>query len=220
MEAWIEGFPGLASFGDGARFVGRVALGGIGGVALMLMGCGGPEPAPGGAENTVRAFLAAEGVEEKMSHLAPDFRLRLWEGEALATRDRYRHMVAWDAVASGEMTLEHTETRGDTVTVRIEERNAFTELLELPPFRVESRFVVADGEILEQRMRDLVGPEHPSFTERFEEALTPVLEWAADAAPELLAAAVDQGRIHYDGDSARALLALIRQYRDRPEGRR
>lgn len=215
-----RGRVGRASTADERRFIRWRALVPIAGWWLVMGGCGSVASAPDGTEATVRAFLAAEGVEAKMSYLAPEFRLRLWPGEELATRDEYCAMVGWDAVASGEVTVMHAETNGDTVTMRLEERNAFTELLGLPPFRLESRFEVVDGMIVEQRMRELGDPNDPSVTKQFEDALEPVLEWARATAPELLEEAVEGDVIRYDGDSARALLTLIRRYQERPDGAR
>lgn len=142
--------------------------------------------------------------------LAPGFTLRSWDGSVMANRERYVTMLGWDAAAEGVRQIDRMEVEGDTVTVLVRETNEFTRLLELAPFRLESRFVINSGRIQEQRLRER--SDGLSFTRRFEDAIAPVLRWAETAAPDLLQALSLDGAIRYDEESARTLLRLIRLY--------
>lgn len=187
------------------------------GIVLVTTACrgmGGP-PTPPGAEPVavVSAFfeaLSAGNRTEAEALLAPGFILLSWDASVLASRERYVAMMGWDAAAEGVPLIERTVVEEDTVTVLVRETNEFTRLLELEPFRLESRFVINSGLIQEQRLRELA--DGPSYTRRFEDAIAPVLRWAETAAPELLRGVSVDGAIRYDEGSARRLLRLIRLY--------
>lgn len=173
-------------------------------------------------EDVVRSFLVAvDGGDapRAMSLLAPGFAMRSWDGDVLVGRERYPDVLGWDAVAEGEREVERFDVSDAAVTIRLVERNRFTELLGLAPFRMETRYAVRNGKIVDQRLRELTEPDTPSYTQRFTAAMEPILAWAEDRAPGLLAAATGSGgAIRYDAESARALLELIRRYRERKEG--
>lgn len=179
-------------------------------------------PGTGDPATVVRAFLAAldEGdAEGAMAMLAPDFSMRSWAGAVLVSREGYPDVLGWDLAAGGEREVERFEVDGDTVTLRIVERSRFTELLDLRPFRIETRYLVRDGAIAEQRFRELAPEGSAPYTVRFVEALRPVLAWAEKGAPALLAEATDGGAVRYDAPSARALLELVERHRKRQEER-
>jgi hypothetical protein len=173
-------------------------------------------------ENVVRSFLAAvDGgdVPRAMSLLASGFAMRSWDGDVLVGREGYGDVLGWDAVAEGEREVEQFDVSDEAVTVRLVERNRFTELLGLGPFRMKTRYVVQDGKIVDQRLRELSEEGAPSYTQRFTAAMEPILAWAEDHAPGLLAAASGSSvAIRYDAESARALLDLIRRYHEREQG--
>lgn len=154
-----------------------------------------------------------------MGMLAPDFSMRSWAGAVLVSREDYPDVLGWDLAAGGEREVERFEVDGDAVTLRIVERNRFTEILDLGPFRIETRYVVRDGAIAEQRFRELAPEGSPSYTVRFTEALQPVLAWAETGAPALLAEATDRGAVRHDAPSARALLELVQRWRKGQEER-
>lgn len=189
--------------------------------ALVSASCAGAADPEGATmsprvetEVVVRALLEAVDagdVSGVKSLLAPGFRMRSWEGESLATRSEYLTMLGWDLAAGGVRTIEALEVHGDTVSLEMRERNDFTRLLGLDPFQLEVRYVVAERLIAEQRLRE-VPEEGPSDTGRFDQAVTPILEWGREEAPGLLDAIVVDGSIRYDERSGRALLELIRLY--------
>lgn len=182
---------------------------------VSATGCGG-NAASTSPEATVRAFLGAlEGpdVEAALALLDEDFVFRNAAGSFEVDRDGIAPILTWDATARSEPRIEELRVSGDTVRTRLVERNRFSELLDLEPWVVDAEFVVRDGRILRETVRELTG-EGPSFTERFRAALEPVHRWAVEERPGVAEAVFEDGRIaRYDGPTARRLMRLIVSYR-------
>lgn len=186
-------------------------------VVLGIEGCGmSDSEGARGPERVVREMLEAAEAgdpERVLSFLTPHFAVHSWDGTPLMDRAGYREALAWDLAAGGTKEVERLDVVGDTVNVQVLERNRFTDLLDLGPFRLELRYVVRGGLVASQRMRERPEEGRPTGVERFTRAIAPILSWAADEAPGLLSTATEGGAIVYDGESARALLELIRRYR-------
>lgn len=167
-------------------------------------------------ERVVRTFferLEARDAEGVVALLDEDFVFRDAEGTFSVGREEMRPLLAWDAEARSRPEIEDLEVEGDTVRVRLREANRLTDLLELDPWELEASFVVRHGRILEEEARERVDEGAPSFSERFQRAIRPVAEWAAETDPEAARAVFEHGRVaRYDGPTARLLLALLEAY--------
>lgn len=183
--------------------------------SVSATGCGG-SVASKSPEATVRAFLGAverQDAEAALALLAEDFVFRNAAGSFEVDRDGIAPILAWDATARSEPRIERLRASGDTVRARLVERNRFSELLDLEPWVVDAEFVVRDGRIQRETVREVTG-EGPSFTERFHAALDPVRRWALEARPGEAEDVFEDGRVtRYDGPTARRLLRLIVGYR-------
>lgn len=193
------------------------------GLGLLLLvapmtapGCGAVPDAPDPPAEVVRGFLGSldgHDVEGALAHLDESFVFRSADGGFEAGKDAMPSMLAWDAAASSDVEIRELTSSGDTVRVRLVERNRFTELLELAPWVVEATFGVREGRIVEEVARE-VAVDGPTFEERFRQALEPVRRWAVEARPaEAAAVFADEGVARYDGPTARRLLALIEGHR-------
>lgn len=186
-----------------------------------------PEDTPAAV---VRAFFRALGRHDTdgvVELLHQDFTFRSADGGFAIGREDIPAVLGWDFAAGSDPDIESLAAAGDSVRVTLRERNRFTELLGLEPWRVEATFVVEDGRIREEVAREIVGGG-PSFTERFRRALAPVVEWAGENRPEVARAVFEDGRVaRYDAETARRLLRLLEAYeartgrrpRDRPPPR-
>lgn len=177
--------------------------------------CAGTAASPS-PEAVVRAFLGALEAQDAsgaLELLDDDFIFRNADGSFEVDRDGIPPMLAWDASARSEIRIEELRTSDDTVRTRLVEHNRFSELLDLEPWVVEAEFVVRDGRILTETVREVTGGG-PSFTERFRAALGPVHRWAVEERPGEAEAVFEDGRIaRYDGPTARRLVRLIVSYR-------
>lgn len=167
-------------------------------------------------EEVVRAFfdaLSRSDLEAAMALVGEDFVLRQASGTYTADREALTKILEWDVAAQGRGEIENLETEGEVVQVRLREWNRFIELLDLDPFRVELTFVVRDGLIRQEVIREMTG-RGPSFTDQFHQALEPVIEWAARNRPDDVASVFDDGRVsRYDAPTARRLIELLEAYR-------
>ncbi len=175
-----------------------------------------PQPRPEtDPETVVRTFLQKleQGdIDAVMALLHEDFVFRDAESTFRAGREDMPSMLAWDLEAEGRIEIQALEAEGEVVRVRLRETNRFTELLELAPWEVEATFTVREGEIQEEVARERVSGG-PSFTERFQQELQPVVAWAAEVYPEAADTIFEDGRVRrYDGPTARRLLQLLEAY--------
>lgn len=184
-----------------------------------------PDPEAGrvgsSPSGVVRAFLGELGrhdAEGALALLHEDFTFRSADGSVLADRRAMRTILAWDAAAEGRVEIRELREEGEVVRARLRETNRFTELLELDPWLVEATFVVRDGRIVEEVVREIVD-EGPTFTRRFEAALGPIVRWAEENRPADARALFEDGRLaRYDGPTARRLLRVIEAYLEEREG--
>lgn len=192
-------------------------------VPMTTAGCGAAPDVSDRPAEVVRAFLGSldeHDVEGALALLDDDFVFRSGDGGFEAGKEAMPSMLGWDAAAGSEVEIRELSSSGDTVQVRLVERNQFTELLELEPWVVEATFVVREGLIVEEAARE-VALDRPPLTLRFERALEPVRRWAVEARPAEAAAVFEDGGVaRYDGPTARRLLALIEDHlRETGEGR-
>lgn len=172
---------------------------------------------PGRVASRFFSSLEATDMEAVHSLLADDFRLLDGAGNAVASREEMATLLGWDFEAAPEIRLGEMQVAGDTVRVRVVERNDFTRLLDLDPWVSDVRLIVRDGKIVEETLREPDDVER-SFGASFGEAVTEVLAWGERHRPGLHATITRSGGLQFDAPTARALLDLIRAYRERPGG--
>lgn len=186
--------------------------------AMSAPACDPAPDAPVGPESVVRAFLERidrHEVEGALDLLEDGFVFRSGDGSFAARRGALPDMLAWDAAAESDVEVRELAESGDTVRVRLVERNRFTELLDLEPWVVDAEFVVRDGRIVEEVAREVAVGDGAPLAERFDRALEPVRRWALEARPAEAGAVFEDGSVaRYDGPTARRLLELIEAYLD------
>lgn len=175
------------------------------------------------AGTVVRRFLGClsdHDADGAMALLAADFEFRDEAGTFSAGRRSMPAMLAWDFEAGSRLEIEALTVEADGARARLRERNRFTDLLDLEPWDLRVRFVVAGGRIREEVVDDR-SPNGQSTTERFGRAMRPVAQWARRERPQEAAAVFDGDRpLRYDGPTARRLLRLVEGYertRDRED---
>lgn len=194
----------------------------LAGALIMSMSCyRSPEQSMEPAAVVERFFTALEAgdVDRSMALLDDEFVFRDRDSTFVVPKQAIPRMLAWDVAAGGEPVLSGLQVTGDTVRCEVTETNTFTELLGLEPYVLELTFVVREGRIREEVVRERVA-EGSSYTRRFEEAVAPALAWAERNDPAALDRVLrdDGSGIRYDGDSAKALLEVIRAWREATTG--
>lgn len=184
--------------------------------SMTAPGCGvvpDSRDAPREVVTTFLQHLDRHDVEGALALLDDGFVFRSGDGTFEAGREAMPAMLAWDAAVEGDVEIRQLKASGDTVRVRLVERNRLTDLLELEPWVVEATFVVRNGRIVEEVAEEVVA-DRPAFAERFERALEPVRRWAVEARPSDAKATFEDGSVaRYDGPTARRLLELIEAHR-------
>jgi hypothetical protein len=188
----------------------------IGVVALIaVFGLVAPLAA-GDAERTclkcrVKGFVGAMrsgDVDRSVSYLARDFELQSSGGGQRIDRDAMRSILEWDAALHGKMTFADLEWEDDIVRGTFTEWNDLYELLGIEPqrYRIEFRF---RGDLIREQIYEVLDSDGPSM----DEALEPVIEWAAADRPADLEAIYPDGRRVYTADAATGWVELVRAWR-------
>ncbi len=174
---------------------------------LCLIGC---RPVPP-AEEQIMEYLERidrHDVDGALALVAEDFQLRFGGSAASMSKDDLEKALAWDAAVNSRATHEIVSSSEDSATVLTTERNDFFALIGISALRSLSTFEVnAEGRIEKQRSNVLDG--QPSWID----AMKPAVEWCSIHRPDELAAVHDEGRIVFDGASARRWLSLLRAWR-------
>lgn len=175
---------------------------------LCLVGC---RPAPSAEEQTMRYLERVDqnDVDGALALVAEDFQLRFGGSAASMSKDDLEKALAWDVAVNSRATHEIVSSGDDSVSVIMTERNDFFALIGISALRSLNTFKVnADGRIQQQRADVL--DDQPSWID----AMRPAVEWCSIHRPDVLATVYDDGRIVYDGDSARQWLSLLRAWRE------
>lgn len=194
----------------------RTRIGRLIGGLIMTVSCGPAAEAVPEPTALVEHFFAALEAGDSarfMALLDDEFVFRDPDSTFVASKEAVPGMLEWDMAAGADPVVSDLRASGDTVYCTVRETNAFTELLGLEPYVLDLTFVVRDGRILEEIVRERVA-DGPSYTERFNEAIAPVLTWAEQNDPEALSRVRGEQGMRYDGESARALIGLIRAWRE------
>ncbi|MDX1393849.1 MAG: nuclear transport factor 2 family protein [Gemmatimonadota bacterium] len=138
--------------------------------------------------------------------LSRDFVLE-FPGGAKLDRGGMESALGWDAGTKGRVEWSVVAERGNVITIEGEETNEFLRLLEIGPLPFESRFELDDHGLIAKQMHrtDWGGVS-------VEEALSPVLAWARQAAPAELAEVYPDGRMTYTEEAGRAWVDLLRRW--------
>ncbi|MFW6078384.1 MAG: nuclear transport factor 2 family protein [Gemmatimonadota bacterium] len=184
---------------------------------MMTTSCAqSSDESPAGPTALVEHFftaLEAGDTARFMALLDDGFVFRDPDSTFVASKEMIPGMLAWDLAAGAHPVVSDLRASGDTVRCTVRETNAFTELLGLEPYVLDLTFVVRDGRIREEVVRERV-TDGPSYTQRFNEAVAPVLAWAERNDPEALGRIRGDSGMRYDGESARALVRVIRAWRE------
>lgn len=116
--------------------------------------------------------------------------------------------LGWDVGTEGRVTWTVSSERGPEVRLDGTETNEFLRLLRLGPLEFSSRFEVdEEGRIATQTHEvDWSGTS-------VADALAPVLEWAAEVAPDELAEIYPDGGLVYTEEMGRRWVKLLRDWR-------
>lgn len=193
----------------------RLALPILAGAVMISASCAQNSQPPTEPAALIERFfttLEAGDTTGLMELLDDDFIFRDPDSTFVVPKQAIPGMLAWDIAAGAEPVVGDLHVSGDTVRCEVRETNAFTELLGLDPYVLDLTFIVRDGRIREEVVRERV-TDGPSYTQRFNAAIAPVLAWAERNDPDALSRIRGESGMRYDAESARALLDVIRAWR-------
>ena len=152
--------------------------------------------------------VESRDLDEAMSYLADDFRLRFEGSDMVLDPKGMRRAMEWDAGAAGQASCEDLQWEGSTVTGVVTESNRFLELIGIESLAAHMTFHFdGDERVREQIYRPLSG--QPDIAA----AMAPALAWARTHRKAELGEIYPDEQMVYSGEMARRWIALLEDWR-------
>ena len=138
-----------------------------------------------------------------------DIVFEIYDDAKLSGKDQLRGLMESDVVNKARLTIIDMKVEGDTVIVKLTEKNEGYRLLgiEEPPFKAIYKF---RGRLLEKVK--LEGT--PESAKLWDEKFKPFAEWAGKEHPQEFSKEEKGG---YSAENARLFLSLLQEWRDKTQ---
>jgi hypothetical protein len=163
-------------------------------------------------DDIVREHIKAvnnDDVKKNLTFFADDIVFEIFDDVKLSGKDQLRGLMESDAVNKARLTIIDIKVEGDTVIVKLTEKNEAYRLLgiEEPPFKAIYKF---RGRLLEKVK--LEGT--PAGAKLYDEKYKRFAEWASKEHPEEFKKQETGG---YTAESTRLFLSLLKEWRDKTQ---
>jgi len=150
-----------------------------------------------------------DDIEKNLTFFADDIVFEIYDDAKLSGRDQLRDLMESDVVNKARLTVVDTSVRGDTVIVKLIEKNESYRLLGIreSPFTCFYQF---RGRLLAKVK--LEGT--PEGAKLWDEKFKPFAEWASKEHPEELSREENGG---YSAENVRLFLFLLQEWRDKAQ---
>lgn len=165
------------------------------------------KPDPADVVEQYLTHVSAHQIDLAMACLSDAFHLEFAGSDFKMSKDGARQALEWDVGTNGQLSWTTTEAAADHVQVVGYESNDFLQLLGIGNLNFRARFDVDDDVIVRQVHEVDWGGKS------VEEALKPVVSWAAANEPDELAAIYPEGRLAYTRESGQRWVAMLRRWR-------
>ena len=150
-----------------------------------------------------------DDVNKNLTFFTDDIVFEIFDDAKLSGKGQLKGLLESDVVNKARLTINDIEVEGDTVIVKLTEKNEGYRLLgiEESPFMAIYRF---RGRLLEKVK--LEGT--PESTKLWDEKFKPFAEWASKEHPQELSKEEKGG---YTAENARLFLSLLQEWRDKTQ---
>jgi hypothetical protein len=150
-----------------------------------------------------------DDVNKNLTFFTDDIVFEIFDDAKLSGKGQLKGLLESDVVNKARLTINDIEVEGDTVIVKLTEKNEGYRLLgiEESPFMAIYRF---RGRLLEKVK--LEGT--PEGAKLWDEKFKPFAEWASKEHPQELSKEEKGG---YTAENARLLLSLLQEWRDKTQ---
>ena len=150
-----------------------------------------------------------DDVKKNLTFFADDIVFEIFDGVKLSGKDQLRGLMESDVVNKARITINGIKVEGDTVIVKLTEKNEGYRLLgiEEPPFMAIYKF---RGRLLEKVK--LEGT--PEGAKLYDEKYKTFGEWASQEHPEEFKKQETAG---YTAENCRLYLSLLKEWRDKTQ---
>jgi ketosteroid isomerase-like protein len=128
---------------------------------------------------------------------------------SLQGKEQLRELTEFDFVLNVQLSCGPSETKGDTVMCEMTETNDWLKTAGLREARYSATYVVTNGLI--QSVRSQRTPETDQAIRRI---LDPLMKWASESKPELVAEMMPEQKFVYNAKNAKKSLSLLREWKE------
>ncbi len=179
-------------------------------LSLILIACFSACSKPN-LGDIVREHIMAvnnDDVEKNLTLFTDDIVFEIYDVK-LSGKDQLRNLMESDVVNKARLTIIDMKVEGNTVIVKLTEKNEGYRLLgfEEPPFMSIYRF---RGRLLEKVKLE----SSPQSAKLWDEKFKPFAEWASKEHPQEFSKEEKGG---YTAENARLILSLLQEWRDKTQ---
>lgn len=178
-------------------------------LCLLLLAALSCSPKPADIVKSYQEAYNNHDLERVLALYAEDVSFEVVGQISLQGKEQLRELTEYDFVLNIHMSCGPSETKGDSVICELTETNDWLKTAGIQRADYLATFVVTDGLIQSIRAEPT-----PETDQAFGEILDPLIKWASQSRPELLAEMMPEQKFVYNGNNAKKSLSLLREWKE------
>ncbi|KPL17637.1 MAG: hypothetical protein AMJ92_11555 [candidate division Zixibacteria bacterium SM23_81] len=178
-------------------------------LSLLIFAALSCSPKPASIVKSYQEAYNNHDLDGVLALYAEDASFEIIGQVSLQGKKQVRELTEYDFVLNIHMSCDQFRTRGDSVMCQLEETNDWLKASGIQRARYMATFMVRNGLI--QSVRAELAPETEQAIGKI---LDPLIEWASQHRPELLAEMMPEKAFIYNADNAKKSLSLLHEWKE------
>jgi limonene-1,2-epoxide hydrolase len=178
-------------------------------LSLLLLAAFSCSPKPADIVKSYQEAYNNHDLERVLALYAEDVRFEIVGEISLHGKEQLRELTEYDFVLNIHMSCGPCQTKGDSVMCELTETNDWLKTAGIRKAHYLATFVVTDG-LIQSIRAELI----PETDQAFGEILDPLMKWATESKPELVAEMMPEQKFVYNANNAKKSLSLLREWKE------
>ena len=179
-------------------------------LSLLIFAALSCSPKPADIIKSYQEAYNNHDLEGVLALYAEDASFEIIGQVSLQGKEQVRELTEYDFVLNIHMSCDQFRTKGDSVMCQLEESNDWLKAAGIQRARYMATFMVRNGLIQSVRAKP-----SPETEQALEKILDPLIEWASQHRPELLAEMMPEKTFIYNADNAKKSLSLLHEWKEK-----
>ena len=178
-------------------------------LSLLLLAALSCSPKPADIVKSYQEAYNNHDLERVLALYAQNVNLERVGQVSLQGKEELRELTEYDFALNIHMSCGPCKTKGDSVMCELTETNDWLKTAGLREARYLATFVVTDGLI-----QSIRSERTPETAQTFMEILDPLMKWASESKPELVAEMMPEQKFVYSANNAKKSLSLLLEWKE------